>query len=129
LIEADGSIDLNAIDEGGGTALHNAVDEDRDDLVSILLKAGADIEAKDCLGDTPYLRLLTAGVDMEDFTGIFGTLIIAGCNQDASNDDGWTSLFHAASLDMPCTLQMLIDLGGVDIDARSVYGTTALFHS
>ena len=123
------SLDLDETDEYGDTAMHYAVSMERDDVVDTLLEAGANLEARDMDGRTPYLKYIMEYRDTDNLTGMLGHLIMKGCDRAAADKDGWNSLFYSASGSMPTMMGMLLELGGVEIDARSSYGTTAIFHA
>jgi len=53
--------DVNAEDDGGGTALHHAVSVGRKDIAEILVAHGADIQARDENGKTPLKRAMDYG--------------------------------------------------------------------
>ena len=49
-------VELNAADEHGVTALHEAVYEKKPEVYALLVQAGADQHAPDWFGDTPAIR-------------------------------------------------------------------------
>ena len=121
---------LNDKDKNGSTALHYAALARDVNTVEQLLEAEVDIEAKDCYGRTPFL--VAAGVEGKGSDAVLYALTLKNCKRDERSKKGWTSLFYAADNDCPETLRILLELGGVDIEARSTPsrgGTTVLFHS
>lgn len=52
----DAGAPLDAVDEGGTTALHQAVYEDEPEVYALLVQAGADQHIPDRYGDTPAMR-------------------------------------------------------------------------
>lgn len=55
---------MDAVDTGGSTALHIAVDTKDEKLVQVLIEAGARVNARDEYGNTPlHVLLLTAQED------------------------------------------------------------------
>ena len=49
-------VDLNAADEHGTTALHEAVNEKKPEVYALLVQAGADPHVPNRFGDTPAMR-------------------------------------------------------------------------
>ena len=50
------SVELNAADEHGVTALHETVYENKPEVYALLVQAGADQHARNRIGDTPAMR-------------------------------------------------------------------------
>ena len=53
---------INEGDDIGTTALHSAVSNGQKECVELLLANGADKEAKNCYGQTPYSKAKTADI-------------------------------------------------------------------
>jgi cytohesin len=146
---------LHAKDKSGRTALHSAVSNGRTNIVSLLLEAGADVNAEDdaCMTPLHYAMknmfrkdmlaaLLNAGADINarDKRGStalhFGTncnnedamsmLLKAGANVNAKDDDARTPL-HCAALKF-CSEKIVALLleAGADINATDNRGSTPL---
>lgn len=88
--------------------------------VQSLLNKGADIEAKDDIGNTPLIT--AANVGNTDVTEL---LLKRGANIEASNFMGQTPLIMAASSGQTEVLRLLLDKGA-DIEARDYTKATAL---
>jgi ankyrin repeat protein len=78
--------DVDAHDERfGWTALHFAAQEKRVDVIDLLVRAGAQVNAKDCFGNTPLGRAVySAQGDNSAIEALLG----AGGDPDSPNDHG-----------------------------------------
>ena len=88
-------------------------------VVRLVLKAGADANRVDELGDTPMLKAARDG-DSE----IIKVLLSHGANVNFKNGDEDTALMEAMYAD-PYTVEVLIK-GGADVDIADKYGDTPL---
>jgi len=118
----EASIDVNATQGDGSTALHWAVYWDNVDLARALLDKGADVEAATRLGATPlYLAAVNGNATM------LRLLLEAGADAKATvlqNEE--TPLMFAARAGSVEAVQVLAD-AGADLDAEDAYrGATAL---
>ena len=120
----------------GRTPLHLVAEADRDyyghrkwagtpgrTAATALLDAGADVNARDTLGQTP----LHKAVRQEDDSAVFMVtlLIEGGADANARANDGQTPLHLAASLDLVPVMSALIQ-AGAEVDARTNDGLTPL---
>jgi len=81
------STNINNKNSGGGTPLHVAVEEDKKEVVEVLLAARADLDSQDEDGDTP-LHVAVAKEREE----LVKRLIDAKSNVDIKNNQGKTGL-------------------------------------
>ncbi|MDQ6799670.1 MAG: ankyrin repeat domain-containing protein [Acidobacteriota bacterium] len=118
-----GGIDVKAHNSSGETALHLAAANDTDDIIALLVKAGADVNAKDDRGRTPLFAAVTNG-----YGGVKATppLIAAGADLKTTYQSGNSIVFEAANSDAAVPLQALIK-AGAEIDAPNEQGDTPLF--
>jgi ankyrin repeat protein len=88
-------LDVNAADKNNQTALHYAVigTVDEPELVTALLKRGANPEARDRWGQTPLI--LAAH---QNLTRSVQALLDQGANVNAENEDGYTALVAASKV-------------------------------
>ena len=149
----DRSVDIEAEDQYGKTALMIAVSLRDLSLIKLLLEKGADIEAKDNDGytvlieaasfrDSAVIKLLLehgAYIEAKDNHGmtalavavaegnciVIELLLEKGADIEARDDDGNTALHIAAGYGN-CTVITLLLGKGVDIEARDNDGDTAL---
>ena len=106
-------------DHVNDTALHAAAISGNAELVALLLRAGADPNAKGkYLDDTPLHH--AADFDRVEAARL---LVSAGAHLDVRDHKGRTPLWSAASLDHPAIVEILL-AGGADPDARDTTGTT-----
>lgn len=94
------------------------------DIVSRLLKMGANPNARDLDGNTP---LMIAAADCRD-TEIIELLIDAGANVNARNEDFMTPLMASVINKNPEVVELVIE-AGADINAQDEDGETALFYA
>jgi ankyrin repeat protein len=148
-------IDPNVKDEeSGGTALIWAATHDEADIVKVLLRGGANVNAKDMGGYTALLRALekkngavaelllgqpNLEVNAQGFSGMTAltwyvwsgnepnvkSLLERGANPNLSDADGDTPLHGAAQRGNLKVLQMLL-AAGADPNARNKVGGTPL---
>ena len=76
--------DVNSTDEEGGTPLHYAASNARDEIVELLVAEGADVNAKKDDGVTP--------LHLANSKKIVELLIAKGADVNAKEDDGRTPL-------------------------------------
>ena len=147
--------DLNTGDKIRATPLFYAVLGGCDgEMIEILLKAGADVDARTVYGHTALMTaaafgrrevvrlLMEAGADVQartelgktvlngavgpvDDPEIIEALIAAGADVNAKDNVGWTPLLAAAqSTEHPENIELLL-AAGVDATAKSYEGKTA----
>ena len=71
---------------------HAASNNANAEVVSVLIKAGADLEARDEKGGTPLMRAAGSNSNPE----VVLVLLKAGAELEARDEDGWTPLMLAA---------------------------------
>ncbi|EXJ75790.1 uncharacterized protein A1O5_00297 [Cladophialophora psammophila CBS 110553] len=100
-------------------ALHLAVREQREDVVSLLVRAGAPLNKSVWRSRTPLFHAVYT-----QSSGIARILIEAGADLEVPDDDGWRPI-HGAYDDAAIT-RLLIQKGA-DINARTNNGWTCLY--
>ncbi len=118
---------LSIHDENGRTELHYAADGNYSKMVKILLKYGADPNAKNDIGETPlYIaaRTTTATID-QDTIEIIRNLLKYGADPNAKSNDGWMPLHNAASNRNLEAVKLLIKYNA-DVKATDNNGWTPL---
>jgi ankyrin repeat protein len=138
------------------TALEHAIFNANREILQLLLTAGADVNLRDSLGQTPIMMLgekitpeivwdlIRAGakVNLRDQEGntalieagacnnleVLKALLEAGAKVDARNNVGETALMRAASEGLVNNVRALI-LAGEDVNARDGEGRTALMRA
>jgi hypothetical protein len=114
-------LDVNILDaDTDTTALMEAVDNGNQEMVVVLLNAGADVNAKNKFGGTALLMLREQATDE-----IVRTLITAGAKVNVKDAEGNTPLMIAASLGNAPVLQALLE-AGAKVNAKNKDGETAL---
>ncbi len=82
--------------------IHSAVAGDRDDVVAVLVEAGADVNARQTHGWTPL-----HGAAQNGSLASVERLLAAGADRAAMNDDGTTALDLARSGDHEAIVALL----------------------
>ncbi|VDP82087.1 unnamed protein product [Echinostoma caproni] len=92
LIESGANVDM--AEQSGLTALHMATDGEQTRAIKLLVKAGANVEARDhSMGWTPLLRC--AGLKNNGNVDVAYELIRLGAQVDALDGDGKTALHNS----------------------------------
>jgi ankyrin repeat protein len=111
---------VSAADERGLTGLHFAADAGRRKVVTCLLDAGADPEARDADGDTPlHCAALRGHLDVVEL------LLAAGADVNALNRGEETPLHHATWRRQLAVADLLLRRGA-EVDAANDYQRTPL---
>ena len=117
---------VNAPNSSGTTPLHNAVESGNPATVSVLLEAGADIDAAEEYGDTPLTkalrRLRSAPATAAELAV---QLLAAGANADARGEYGDTPLYRAAEYGNATLVGALL-AAGADPNALLKDGESAI---
>lgn len=120
--EVEHRLTLGASPEGrsGFPLLHKAIENGHQEIVRLLLGAGADIERSSHDGWTPLTR-----ADAEDQFDISTYLLSVGADESGRHRHGFTPLHKAARKgdSERCTILLR---SGADVDARAGDGATAL---
>lgn len=114
-------------DENGYTALMMAAQGGNSGAVNELLKAKANIEARDVHGHTPLMIAVKTSVKRGQRTNedISQVLLCAGSNIDAQDNEGYTSLMWACMEGNESAVMFLIGVGA-DKNLKNKYGKMAL---
>jgi ankyrin repeat protein len=149
------SIDINATDDDGATALYLAALNGNDDVVKALINQGANVNVADHKGWTPLMSATKKGhlttvqallgaprinINAQKSDGVTAlylaalnghydlvkALIDQGGDVSIGANDGWTPLMLAAEKGHLTTVQALLGAPDIDIDAQKLDGATAL---
>ena len=113
---------LDAAHGDGMTALHWAAQRGDDEVVALLVDAGADVEARTRLGSHTPLHVASRSAQVS----VVRTLLMAGADASAVTTTGATALHFAAGSGSAGSVAALLD-HGADADAREpVWGQTPL---
>lgn len=122
MITAGVNIDYSHIRTGGWTPLMIAVAEENEEVVSLLIKSDANVNAKNKLGRTSLMFASTYG-----FYSIAKMLLENNANTDEIPNDktGWTAIISAAYEGHYDIVSLLIS-HGADTNIQNKNGKTAL---
>jgi len=107
-------------DRWGRTTLHFAVDMNNAEIIELLIRSGADVEATDIYAYTPLFRAIDRGKKEAA-----EALINNGADVNHGMEDGFMAVHLAASIRNARLLELLLEKGA-DRDAHDRYGLTPL---
>lgn len=114
---------INLTQSQKNTQLMNAVEYNQTTKVDALLKAGANTEFVDRLGDTPLICAASEG-----YTDLVSLLIQAKANLESRDQDHSTALICAVYAGQAQAAQLLIE-AGANLEAVNKDGNTALIYA
>jgi len=109
---------LTDVDASGWTTLMYAASSYGDSLLSEIVKAGVDVNARSKRGETALMASAVTGMVDED-------LLNAGAEVNAANDDGMTALMLLVQRGDPAEVETLLK-AGADARMKDSKGRTAL---
>ena len=117
------AVNPNIAGYGGTTALMDATMNDYFYIARLLIKNGADVNARDNHRNTALIKVAGYG-------NIVATklLIENGADVNAKDDLGWTALMHAAYFGHMGAAELLIE-NGADVNAKDNDGWTVLMYT
>jgi uncharacterized protein len=127
-------IELHRVNKYGQTALHESCRDAKQEIVMLLLQAGANVNAKSKDGDTPLSLLAMVNPKEKSesvYLGIANALVAFGASVDAANEEGMTPLMWATNRANFSLMKFLIQKGA-NVNARSTLEgnqNTVLMHS
>ena len=120
-LDAGGDVNVKDDEFYSISLLHSAVRHNHEEMVSLLLENGADINIKSTNSNTALLLTGTHGNQV-----IAKLLVEAGANVNEAGFGGWTTL-HMASYEGHMNLvNYLVTVAGADLHIKDEGGTTAL---
>jgi ankyrin repeat protein len=120
LVEAGVDVDAKTLDKE--TALHYAARRGDTKIASLLVEAGVDVDAKTPDGDTALYLAVRHGA-----TGCVEVLLAAGASLKLREGHGLTPALHYAARRGDTKIASLLVEAGVDVDAKTPDGDTALY--
>ncbi|CAG0899969.1 unnamed protein product [Cyprideis torosa] len=113
--------DINARDRVGRVPLHHCIMEGHRSVVLLLLGRGAEVDRRDEIGMTPLLWAC-----MQGHVSIARDLVAHGADVNASERRGETPLIKASERGHVEMVEYLVTETNVDLEARDMFGRTAL---
>ena len=114
-------VEVDHANDEGRTALHLAADNEHEDVVQVLIDAGADIEVRNNGGNSPlHFACRSGSLDSVKL------LVRAGAGVRVTDNEGDTSLTIAACDGHTETVRYLVGLPEVEVDHANDEGHTAL---
>ena len=120
LIEA-GAEDLNYVDDYGDSLMKIAIVNQSEEIVKILIEAGADVNLIDDKG----MHLLSYAIEVEN-ESILRRLVEAGANVHFKDQDGNSLVYHAVRKGKGRSLVKILVDAGVDVTAKNNKNLTVL---
>lgn len=114
-----GDVNVNSEDEDGYTGLLFASENGQDDAVELLIRLGAEVDAKNVAGESSIWLASRYGHE-----AIVRTLIENGADLDSSDELDQTAISAAAEGGHLRVVEILLEKGA-DIRTRTCYGKTA----
>jgi len=93
------------------------------EIVAMLLKRGADVEATDMYGSTALIKAIESG-----YTDIVTMLLKVGADVNVTDNDGWTALIWASWRGHKESVTMLLEKGA-NMEVTDYQGNTALMEA
>ncbi|XP_022107025.1 uncharacterized protein LOC110988090 [Acanthaster planci] len=126
LVEGEG-VDINAQDVFQRTPLMRACllsgQEERQAIVSLLLKKGADVNLRDNHGRTALMVVCKAGPEA---VPIMEMVLKRRADPKLQDEEGDTALLHAVKIDNADAARTLVRHGTAGVEAKNAEGDTAL---
>ncbi len=108
-----------------GTPLHWATVNGHKEVAELLIAKGADVNAKDAVGNTPLYNTILFNAIVEVHKEIAELLIQNGADVNAQDKNGNTPLHLAATSGLKEVAELLI-ANGADVNAKKKFGRTPL---
>ena len=119
--------DVTAHDPDGNTALHWAARyTDRPAIVTALVKAGADLDARTTADSSTALHLAAR---YSDHPAVIAALASAGAPLETRNENGATPLHSAAAYNQNPAIITALATAGADMEARLSDGNGTALHA
>lgn len=115
--------DLNIQDNKGNTALMIALENGKVAVAEMLIKAGANPNIANQLGETPIMMAASLG---KEGAGLVKLLVAKGADIHQKSAENVTVLMYAAQGGDLETVKYLVDKKGADLDAKDDDGKSAL---
>ncbi len=115
-------VSVNIMTEDGTTLLHMAVLADSDEIMQLLLAAGACPNVVDNMGLSPLWNAVSS-----ERWNCAGQLINAGADVNAKDAEGWTLLHRAAVNCYLPVLEVLLTIPNLDVNCTTPDNETALY--
>eukprot|EP01128_Nolandella_sp_AFSM9_P005477 TRINITY_DN2652_c0_g1_i3.p1 TRINITY_DN2652_c0_g1~~TRINITY_DN2652_c0_g1_i3.p1 ORF type:complete len:240 (-),score=47.51 TRINITY_DN2652_c0_g1_i3:32-751(-) len=124
---------LDAIDHQGRTPLHWAIQRAGDVIVSLLIEAGANVNASDSEGRSCLHYALLSSVEGDKGVAFYEDLtrylLERGADPSAADASGAAAVHLAAELGSHGILSILVELGGASVNALDYEGENPLFYA
>eukprot|EP00026_Physarum_polycephalum_P005269 Phypoly_transcript_05300.p1 GENE.Phypoly_transcript_05300~~Phypoly_transcript_05300.p1 ORF type:complete len:633 (+),score=110.78 Phypoly_transcript_05300:63-1961(+) len=126
----ENSFNANSQNEQGNTPLHALVSkpgiEDIASGIDLLVDAGANVNAENQHGDTPLIKAVRQNAHSSTITRLISKLQASNIGLNTCNKKGYSAFHEAAIWGNIPLMQLLLDVGKVDVNLPDMAGNTAL---
>ncbi|KAL7796213.1 hypothetical protein V8C43DRAFT_314272 [Trichoderma afarasin] len=125
LVSSD-KANIESEDKNGWTPLWWAAKNGHENVIKLLLAAGANINIKDKHGQTLLGRALIFHVVNKEHEAVIKLLLTAGADTNAKDEDGLTALSWATKIGYEAAIHLLL-AAGADVHVKDKNGWTPLW--
>lgn len=124
LLNSDAKKTIHTTNKNGNNVLHYAIKEKRDDLIDLLIEAGAKVTVRNGNGQTLLILAVSSRCSIERVNKLLHQETCEGLN--ATDNFGWNALQYAVCKNRGDIVQALLEQKGIDKEAMTPEQATPL---